>query len=531
MDITYIKRKLYTYDLYRHIGTGPQLYLCDALDKLEDDSTNVELLNVVAYSYYYLNNFYLALDYALSAYTQAKKQNATDELYYTSNLLGNIYRYLGIHISSIEYYMVALELSPSYHSQEKRCVILRHLAISYTEMSLLASALDYAIEALQLAQLIHHKQLLSDIQVTLCYIHLHYGSYEKALKLSTDSIELYKELNDQKGLIRAYLFAGELEYLTGNPNLAHMYYEKSLFIAKKIQYTYGLIKAKCALSRFFIEKGMYPNAKKMLEKALHLANHYTIQQPKISIYYALANLYEQEQHYQNAYKYYKLATSLKDNLNSFDYKESVYRLHQSYKKDRREELLRLYHEENKNLDALNKQLKKAIQLDPLTHLLNRRGLRQALKTSTFDNTHGLVICDIDHFKEINDTYGHQCGDFILIELAKVFKKICLPTFKISRWGGEEFLIIMPNTTMDATTKKAEEIHQYIEDYTYQYRQHRIQITLTFGVTSLRDTFEESIDRADRCLYLGKSNGRNQVINDTHPHMTILDPSNFSQYAT
>lgn len=513
MGAVYVSNKLYAYDLYRHIGYSPKVYLNDATSRLESDPSDIEALNTAAYSHYYMNDFYQALDYALRAYSLEKEQHFSDELYYTCNLLGNVYRFLGVYDSAASYYMTALELKPSYQIQEKRCTILRYLAITYTEMNIIDYAADYAIEALQLAELINDEKLLADVQVALCHIYLKTEVYKKALKLCDKSIESYKRLQDRKGLIRVYIIAGDLQCQTEQYDLSKIYYEKALFLSKEIAYNYGLINSNYALGQLLLKQDFTNRARNAMNEALRLAKRYTIQQPKVKIYYGLSALAERENDYESAYNLYKMATELNESLNSRQHRELLYELQNKHNLNQKEEQLQSYVEQNQTLAELNRQLRMQIQLDPLTQLYNRRGLKHLLTDFSFNGESALALCDIDKFKVINDTYGHQCGDYILIELAKVFKNLCPPSFKIARWGGEEFLIVMPNTTVTEAADFSNSLRERVEEIAYTYRQHQIRLTMTFGVSSLIDSFEQSVEIADKCLYFGKNSGRNKVIKD------------------
>lgn len=123
-----------------------------------------------------------------------------------------------------------------------------------------------------------------------------------------------------------------------------------------------------------------------------------------------------------------------------------------------------------------------------------------------------IMADIDHFKSINDTYGHHCGDEILREVAKVLSEQCRVDDIVCRFGGEEFSILLPNTKLDDAQAIAERLRHEIEQMPISYRNHSIQITCSFGVADLRSSIPLSlIELADQALYQAKNRGRNQVV--------------------
>ncbi len=164
--------------------------------------------------------------------------------------------------------------------------------------------------------------------------------------------------------------------------------------------------------------------------------------------------------------------------------------------------------------AFSRQLIHDLKRDPLTDLFNRRALSEMVEECQKTSSRlGVLLLDIDHFKKINDSFGHECGDHVLEQLASKLKKIC-PNQKILRWGGEEFLILFPDTDADTLYLEAERIRKMIQSSILHYEEKRLKMTVTIGSTLYeRDTesFRDALLRADFALYQGKQDGRNRVI--------------------
>jgi len=155
--------------------------------------------------------------------------------------------------------------------------------------------------------------------------------------------------------------------------------------------------------------------------------------------------------------------------------------------------------------------------DPLTNLFNRRYLIQSIEKNILDyKIHGtpfsLLLLDIDYFKKINDTYGHLCGDTILIHISTILKQNVYPTAIVSRWGGEEFLILLLDTEDAQLTNIAEKLRSLIEKSIIPCNDEKINITMTLGGSIYQngESFNSLLNRADIALYEGKEKGRNQV---------------------
>jgi diguanylate cyclase (GGDEF)-like protein len=126
----------------------------------------------------------------------------------------------------------------------------------------------------------------------------------------------------------------------------------------------------------------------------------------------------------------------------------------------------------------------------------------------------VALLDIDLFKRINDEYGHQVGDDVLIDFALVLKKTVRPSDRIYRWGGEEFLILLPHTTDEFSSAVCNRILMSLSDHNFAVVGN---VTASIGLASMRanETSETVLQRADEYLYQAKDNGRNQVVMNEH----------------
>ena len=156
--------------------------------------------------------------------------------------------------------------------------------------------------------------------------------------------------------------------------------------------------------------------------------------------------------------------------------------------------------------------------DPLTEIPNRRSIlrsieRQATLSHQRQNALGLLMMDLDFFKNINDTYGHDCGDIVLRKVASRLKRCIRTSDAVGRFGGEEFLAIIPNCSGEELTRLAEKLRQSVER-PVSYKQLLIPISMSIGasVHFQSDTnVLDSLKRADQALYVAKEMGRNRVV--------------------
>ncbi|QOL25718.1 diguanylate cyclase [Thalassotalea sp. LPB0316] len=164
------------------------------------------------------------------------------------------------------------------------------------------------------------------------------------------------------------------------------------------------------------------------------------------------------------------------------------------------------------------ELAMANRIDGLTQIFNRKHWEECLgqefsRARRYDADLALIMFDLDHFKRLNDTYGHQCGDTVLIETSKSIDELIRISDTFGRYGGEEFAVILPETGVVGALDVAEKIRQRIEDISILYKDTPINITASIGIATLCDEdyrYEDLISKADQALYQAKDNGRNQV---------------------
>lgn len=156
--------------------------------------------------------------------------------------------------------------------------------------------------------------------------------------------------------------------------------------------------------------------------------------------------------------------------------------------------------------------------DSLTQTFNRRHINEMAnkeigKMSEVGSEFSVIMLDIDHFKKVNDVYGHAAGDAALVTCANVLKEMVRAKDYVGRLGGEEFCLMLPNTPIEEAKQLAESIRQKLEETFVKWEDKVIPITASFGVSSLvhRDEWSKLLNKADLAMYQAKNNGRNQVV--------------------
>ncbi|MCE5250878.1 GGDEF domain-containing protein [bacterium] len=169
----------------------------------------------------------------------------------------------------------------------------------------------------------------------------------------------------------------------------------------------------------------------------------------------------------------------------------------------------------------NQVLEEQSRIDPLTEIFNRRVFEDRIdmeleRFQRYKQPFTLIFFDVDHFKNINDTCGHDAGDKVLKTIAMRVREILRKPDVFARYGGEEFVIILPETDLTQGKIVADKLRYEIENTVFEYEDHRVPVTISIGVTGARDTDRQHsaiIHRADSLLYTAKREGRNRVVSD------------------
>jgi len=171
--------------------------------------------------------------------------------------------------------------------------------------------------------------------------------------------------------------------------------------------------------------------------------------------------------------------------------------------------------------ADNARLEQLATRDPLTHLLNRRALTERLTSEMeralrYDHSVALLLIDLDHFKRVNDTHGHLVGDAVLRDVSELLLGVARGVDVVGRYGGEEFLVVLPETDDEGAAAFAERVRERVEAHAFRPwdEPRELRMTASIGVASFPAARIESVEdlfaRADAALYRAKADGRNRV---------------------
>ena len=170
---------------------------------------------------------------------------------------------------------------------------------------------------------------------------------------------------------------------------------------------------------------------------------------------------------------------------------------------------------------IQEELERIVILDPLTGLFNRRhffnvAFTEFKKAHRYNRPLSVILLDADHFKNVNDSYGHAVGDRVLIHLSQIMKKCLRVVDILARYGGEEFIILLPETNLPHTMHAAERIREQVENTPLFLEDGQVHLTVSLGISDIQScpndcSFDHLLVNADRALYMAKNTGRNRIV--------------------
>jgi diguanylate cyclase (GGDEF)-like protein len=471
------------------------------------------------------NAYGLAITRLMEAYTLLNGKLFPDLLANASHTIGWAHSSLGNYTEAFEFLEQALNICRDLLNREKEAEVLTSLGTVYSAMGNHAQAMENFQQALKLQDSQRVTRARGVTLNNLAYAQVTLGVNDESVENALAGIKILEELGlrylettalDTLGL--AYFGRDELEKAEDALN-------KSLVISEQAGYESLELESIKNLGKVYIQQGRNVDAISHFESAVKKAEVRQLNKFIYQYHEILADLYEKKGDLKNSLQHYKQFHSALDltMVEAANYRiENLKVLHQVEKKQREAEMLWLQNQSLKT--EINERqrerglLEKLATTDPLTSLYNRQyfftlGEYELEKARKNGIPLSVIFMDIDHFKTINDTYGHSVGDKTLIELARLLLSFTHNVGISCRYGGEEFLVLVPNMKLAAIQALAERIRLAVSITKILNEKNEIGLSASMGVVQancMDVDLSAVLARADQALYRAKSAGRNCV---------------------
>ncbi|HEX7641671.1 MAG TPA: tetratricopeptide repeat-containing diguanylate cyclase [Burkholderiaceae bacterium] len=512
-----------------------------------------------------------AIDKAIAIAERLKNRKLSSRVYGTASV---IYGAMGKFQKALEFQLVAMDAleEGNRHAELRRISAMNNIGTLYASLKNPKAALEYYTKAAKLARGLDAEGTLATLAVNRGNAYSDMGNEDEAAKAYTEALELARKVSDPR--TEATALNNLADYNLSKARYADCvhYAQDTIALSQKVGDAALNATAYVNLGLCRINLGALQQGGADVKRGMDFFRK-SKSLPQVELVLEqLTDAYEHAGQYQEALKALREQRALSEQLFRADRDRDMAELQAKFDAVQREKQIESLQEKNalqgaelsnKNLQRVifflaalvalamagfvallyrkvrksnrelyetNLKLEQQSTRDPLTGLLNRRAfqdmMRQRAQTPERRAVdaglppHALVLLDIDHFKLINDTYGHACGDQVLIELGKRLSQIMREDDMLMRWGGEEFLIYLNHIPGEHLAPIVERVLTAVGTETIDTGEHRIAATTSAGYISLplsrsergvEMNWEKALHLADTALYLAKTRGRNQAV--------------------
>lgn len=455
------------------------------------------LLLKIGFIYTNISQYKKGIDYIIQSLSMLELYNLN---YYISSafiMLGNVFFELAYYENAFDYYNKSLFVSKKYQYCDRISIAYNNIGEIYKMLN------DY-----DNAKLYYERGLENDpvkackgiAHINLAEINYFKGNYETALEILPEALRLLTKHKYEIHFCEVYKIYAWIYWKLKQYEKAGHYFKEAIEVADRKSVYFNKINILIYYHEFLIDIKEYQKAVEILLDAYNLATANNIYEKTMQICYCLTSLYEKLGDNESALKYYRL-----------------YVLHeQEQKKERVNQIT-----DGIELRIKTEEIKLQSEIDSLTGIPNRRKFLDYLRkqwehSKKYSHWLSLIMLDIDYFKEFNDNYGHPEGDKCIRKIADILNNLLNKKYLFSRYGGDEFIAVMPQTTVEEAYEYAEMMRKAIIDarIKHQYSESGGFVTITLGVASIIPDEDCSVDdfikKVDNALYQAKRKGRNIV---------------------
>ncbi len=449
-------------------------------------SLMLDVLGSISWSYRSFGDYGVAAEYGMRAARIAHTRGNRLQEARVNNILGVIYAEMNDLDAALEMGRKVLALYREAGSITGECTALNNLAMTYLEKGEGEKALEYCQKGLHLALEHHSDSIVRSMMNTMGETYLGLKDFGRAEEYLLQALALSREQKASSDELLSQLNLGKIYTAQGNLEAAQGALQSALALSQAASDRSGAYKCYQALSEIYEKQGLYQQA---------LEHHKRFHEIRESIFNENA-----ARRLDGLKVVHQLETAQRDAeihyLKTIELKREI--------------------EERKNAQA---SLERLAAIDPLTGLLNRRefyrlGEHEFEAAIEHERCLTAILVDLDHFKHINDSYGHAVGDQVLVQTASMVRESLRQGEIIGRYGGDELVILLPESSCPQGRQIAERLRERVMAEPVATPKGDLTITLSLGLAELRETrcatFEMLIECADQALYAAKQSGRNCV---------------------
>ncbi len=466
-----------------------------------------------------------ALSTAMRTFEEARALDLKLVMANALNAMGAIYKDLGVFQEALKSFRGSLDLFKAVDENDEYVVPLYNINLIYRELGEYEQALTYAEPAFEAFERNGDAVNAAGALMNIGDLYSRLEQFDLAMSFLNRALERFQRLNDDDATAQAHYYLGKTY-----SNINDLDRGRSSYFAALDRYQDGgdssvtTVRVLIGLADLHLAEQDFDVALDFLNQALPIAEAKGLKKQLYQIHQGLSKAHKAHGHPVKALEHFENFYSFKEEVSEEKLKSVMEGMQVQFdveKEQHKLEVDRLTNRElaqmNQKLRVVSEQLEEQNIRDELTGAFNRRHLNARL-AEAYQNVRSegralsVVLCDIDHFKRVNDTFSHAVGDSVLRVVAALLEKGTREDDLVARYGGEEFALALPELSLTRALDVCERLRLSIEEYPWSSIHPDLQVTMSFGVSDRADFdhYEKLLNAADEMLYQAKHEGRNRV---------------------
>jgi len=475
----------------------------------------------------HLTNFNLALDEALKALNDFEQAGDSHGRARSMALLAQIDYCLNDLSSALQLFQEARDLSRTLQMEELQAVINNGIGNILVETGSAAESFSQFESARRIFVELGNQAGIASTYDSACQAYTALQDAAAAVEAGMRALQIYETLGCRRGEAAALLRIGEVHFSLGDHQQAERFYQACVEITREVDARHIELPARLRLAQITAARGNPQDALASLVEVLNQAEEKKLLGLQCQIHQALAETYKQVGDFRTALLHFERHHSLEENLFQDESEARLQAMQSSHGLESARKEAEIYQlrnvklrEEIEERKRIELELKKRAITDDLTGCFNRRywyelAQKELERMARYPHALSIIIFDLDHFKEVNDQYGHLVGDEVLTAVVKCAQGCLRSVDVLARYGGEEFVVLLPETHTDKAAYLAERLRKALRSQAFEVAARRFSITASFGVAGVVDQppskIDDLLEKADQALMTAKRAGRNRVL--------------------
>ena len=477
----------------------------------------------------YIANYDAALRDFSQAYLIYDAHNQQKDIAYLHNLISTIYLALGLYPEAMQGYLLAYNFFIDTDQLLLKIEILNNIGFNYLYMNQVAQSFPYLRECLNLLRANNLTIMVSPVLDSLACAYLKNGNIDEALRCIQEAIEAGYKRGSGLEISQCKNTAAQIYLANGDPAQALALVQEAIALAKEGGFRGVEVECLKTIGEIYIQTDQLDEAIEAFQKSLGIAREIGQQFLIHECFRKLGEVCKRKGDLASSLGFYEQLIDISAEINQFHMRArmQIMETNREIERARQKDLMMqvknsLLEEEVEKRRQAQQEAEYIANMDALTGMYNRRHFTelaslQIARAARMRHSLAILMIDIDHFKQVNDTYGHITGDEMLAMAARLIRGSMREGDIVGRFGGEEFVILLANTQIEQARQAAERLREAVAAQKLETDKGQVSITISIGIAQINPAADapmpgvtQVISWADEALYKAKRSGRNCV---------------------